>query len=228
MPTLLEVCVDTWRDAEIAAQSGADRIELCASLDKGGLTPPELLMSQAATLPVPVYAMIRPRGGDFVFDRDVLAQMERDIAAVRKAGLAGVVLGAQRAGELDLAALERLVQCSDGLGRTLHRVVDALDDPVAAVEQAITLGFERILTSGGAEKAIDGLDVISSMVGVAAGRISIMPGAGIGPHNAASFLSISGLSELHGSFSVPDPSGAQHTDPATVGAMRRLLDAQAV
>ncbi|HCO54934.1 MAG TPA: copper homeostasis protein CutC, partial [Pelagibacterium sp.] len=119
---ILEICVDDAAGLAAAISGGADRIELCSSLALGGLTPTPGLMALAATSPIPVYAMIRPRAGDFVFSRDDVATMETDIDAARSAGLSGVVLGATHPdGRLDTAILERLVTRASGLGLTLHR-----------------------------------------------------------------------------------------------------------
>ena len=155
---LLEVCVDSAEGLAAAIGGGADRIELCSSLELGGLTPSFGLMRFAARQPLPVYAMIRPRAGDFVFDANELAIMRDDIAMARESGLAGVVLGASRSdGRLDADMLAELVGHSYGMGLTLHRAFDcAGPDFGDALDLAIGLGFERILTSGGAASAVGG------------------------------------------------------------------------
>ncbi len=145
---LLEVCVGDPESLIAAIEGGADRIELCSALELGGLTPTPGLMALAARAPVPVYAMVRPRGGDFVFSSSEREAMRADIAGVRAAGLAGVVLGASPDGTLDGETLADLVQASAGLGTTLHRAFDLVPDIGDAVETAVALGFERILTSG--------------------------------------------------------------------------------
>ena len=123
--TLLEVCVADALSLAEAIAGGADRIELCSSLELGGLTPTPGLIGQAAEAPIPIYAMVRPRSGDFVFDTGDLDCMYREIDAVRAAGLAGVVLGASRPdGTLDTAMLEKLSRHASGLGTTLHRAID--------------------------------------------------------------------------------------------------------
>ena len=198
---MLEVCVDSAAGLAAALQGGAGRIELCAALELGGLSPSPGLMRLAAGAPVPVYAMIRPRPGDFVFSADDLAVMQGDIAAVRRAGLAGVVLGASLAsGALDAAMLARLVALSAGLGMTLHRAFELVPDRAAALELAIELGFERILTSGGAAAAPQGVAALRLDFQQAAGRIGIMPGAGV---TAASVGALRGLPlrEVHASCS---------------------------
>jgi len=200
----LEVCVDSIDGAEAAVRGGADRIELCAALSEGGLTPSPGLMHAASQLSVPIYAMIRPRGGGFQFSPAEVGIMERDIDAARGAGLAGVVLGAEGANaELDIDVLARLIAISGPLGCTLHRVVDIVDDPLLALDQAIDLGFERILTSGGAATADEGAGTIAAMIARAKGRISVMPGGGISPGTAADIVTNTGARELHASCSVP-------------------------
>ena len=143
---LLEVCVDSPQSLAAAIEGGADRIELCAALETGGLTPSPGLMALAAKAPIPVYAMIRTRPGDFVFDDVDMATLLADIDAVRAAGLAGVVLGANRPdGSLDRDVLSRLASHAKGLGMTLHRAFDLAGPGFAeAVELAVALGFERL------------------------------------------------------------------------------------
>ncbi|SFB48409.1 copper homeostasis protein [Rhizobium sp. NFR07] len=204
MSVLLEVCVDSAEGLEAAVEGGADRIELCSALDVGGLTPSRGLMALAAKAPVPVYAMIRPRAGGFVFgpaDREV---MLADIDAARESGLAGVVLGASRAdGGLDVDLLKTFSERADAMGRTLHRAFDLVPDPAEALEQAIELGFERILTSGLAVKAPDGVAVLRRLVEQADGRISIMAGSGITPANVIDIIRETGVREVHASCRLP-------------------------
>jgi len=198
----LEVCVDTYQGASHAVDGGADRIELCSSLSEGGLTPSVGLMQAAAELPMPCYAMIRPCSGLFHFSETDIAIMLADIRAVREAGLAGVVLGVQKAdGTLNVPVLDRLVTAAGDLGKTLHRVIDVVPDPLAALDQALSLGFDRVLTSGAQPFAIDGIDVIAQMVERAAGRISIMPGCGLTPENVADVVRKTGAHEVHAACS---------------------------
>lgn len=199
---LLEVCVDDVDGLKAALAGGADRIELCSSLAVGGLTPSAGLMAHAAALSsVPVYAMIRPRAGDFCFSEDECALMCADILMARQAGLQGVVIGAARPDlTLDLEALARTKEAAGDLGVTLHRVFDLVADPETAIEQAIALGIERILTSGGAPSVDEGRDQLAACIGWARGRISIMPGGGVAIDNATSLLAM-GVGELHASCS---------------------------
>jgi copper homeostasis protein len=187
---MLEVVVDSVQSLEAALAGGADRIELCSALGLGGLTPSLGLMQAAALANVPVFALIRPRGGDFVYDTSDLVVMRADIDAARDCGMAGVVLGAGLPdGGLDLDMLEALVLHADGLGRTLHRVFDMTGDGMqAALEQAVDLEFQRVLTSGGAESALAGVARLTQLFDWASGRIGIMPGAGITVAGNSQFL----------------------------------------
>ena len=233
---VLEICVDTPDGLDTAVAAGADRIELCAALDSGGLTPAPGLIAAARGCGVPVYAMVRPRAGSFTFgavDRDA---MLADIAAVRAAGLAGVVLGASRAdGTLDAEMLASLCAAATGLGRTLHRAFDLVPDQRAALETAVRLGFERILTSGGALSALDGQGSLATLVAAADGRLTIMAGGGVRPDNVLALVRTTGIAEVHASARRAFPSdpglvrwgfAAEYhfaTDGATILALRQAL-----
>lgn len=232
----LEVCVDTAEGLATAIAGGADRIELCAALVLGGLTPSAGLMGLAAASPVPVMAMIRPRAGGFVWAESEVAMMETEIAAARAAGLAGVVLGASLSdGRLDGGVLERLVVAAAGMDLTLHRCFDLVPDRGEALELAIRLGFRRVLTSGGAATVGEGMAQIAMLVAQAAGRVTIMPGSGVGPDQVAALKAL-GIAEIHGSCSVPmavakglvdmgfSPAGLRQTDAGKLRALRRAMD----
>jgi copper homeostasis protein len=206
MSILLEVCVDSPGGLAAAITGGADRIELCSALELGGLTPTSGLIGQAAVSPVPVYAMIRPRPGSFVFGEADIDAMLREIDVVRSAGLAGVVFGANLTdGQLDYTTLERLIRQCGGLGVTLHRAFDLVPDLAEAVNMAIELGFERILTSGRSLTGLDGIDDLEATLELAAGRIKIMPGSGINIRNVAALLDRIPLEEIHSSCAVTAP-----------------------
>ncbi|CAN7401688.1 copper homeostasis protein CutC [Massilia sp. LjRoot122] len=235
----LEVCVDDAAGLAAALAGGADRIELCSALDIGGLTPSAGLLRAASASPVPVVAMIRPRGGDFCFGAAETALMLDEIDAVAAAGLQGVVLGASLPdGRLDRDTLERLVRrASDhGLRCTLHRAIDLCPDLAQATGLAIELGFERILTSGGAPSAPQGLDGLQRCFDAAAGRITIMPGAGINADNVQVLRARLPLREIHASCSEPLPAPAlqvaalgfdsgsrRRTSPTKVAALKAKL-----
>ncbi|MEB2847205.1 copper homeostasis protein CutC [Rhizobiales bacterium RZME27] len=200
MSVLLEVCVETPEGIIEAVAGGADRLELCSALDLGGLTPSPGLMLEAAKVPIPVYAMIRPRAGNFVYSADSERAMLGDIDAVRAHGLAGVVIGSNHPdGRLAVALLRRLMAHTEGLGVTLHRAFDLVPDPFEALEQAVDLGVERILTSGLEKTALEGRELLRMLVEHADGRVSIMAGSGIGPASVEQIITDSGVREVHGS-----------------------------
>jgi copper homeostasis protein len=226
---LLEVCVADAESLDAAIAGGADRIELCAALEVGGLTPSPGLMRHAARAPIPVYAMIRPRSGDFVFDAREAESMLADIAAVRAAGLAGVVLGASLPdGRLDAGVLGRLATASEGLGRTLHRAFDLVPDLGEAVEAAVGLGFERILTSGRAATAAEGVADLARTHKLAAGRIVIMPGAGVRPQAVPDLARALPLAEVHASGAVAHPQQERAVRFGFTAAERRVTTSDAV
>lgn len=234
---LLEVCVDDPAGLGAAVAGGADRIELCSALSVGGLTPSAGLMAMASTFDVPVYAMIRPRPGDFIFGDAEIDVMRRDIDAARNAGLAGVVLGASRPeGALDVETLRNLVDTAAGLGTTLHRAFDLVPDFEDAVDVAVALGFERILTSGGGKRAPDAIENLAAIIEMAAGRVSIMPGSGVTLESIGQLMSRLPVSEVHSSCSVAEDGargrivelgfvapGARRTDIDTVRALKAYL-----
>ncbi|KMW60478.1 Cytoplasmic copper homeostasis protein cutC [Candidatus Rhodobacter oscarellae] len=232
----LEVCIDDIAGLQACVAGGADRIELCSALDLGGLTPSYGFMQAAASVEVPVRAMIRPRPGDFSYTAQEVEAMCQDIGVARQMGLDGVVFGASAGGgTLDLPTLQQLCNAAEGMGVTLHRVVDTLDDPVAAVEAAIGLGFDTILTSGKALTAPLGQDVVAGLVQHAAGRIAIMAGSGVTQENAHQLAAHTGAPWLHASCSGKRRNGstivelgfgaaeARFTDPTKIRAIKTQL-----
>jgi copper homeostasis protein len=197
-------------------------------------------MQRAASCGLPVSVMIRPRAGDFVFTRDEADVMKRDIDTARAAGLSGVVLGASRGdGSLDIGLLEELRNHADGLDVTLHRAFDVVPDMEEALEAAIALGFPRILTSGGARSALEGMEALAHLSEMATGRIIIMPGAGVRPQSVQTLLDRFPITEIHASCSaVPSfdlesrvaklgftGAGRKVTDEAAVRELKTILTA---
>jgi len=212
---LLEVCVDSLESALAAEQGGAQRLELCAELGVGGVTPSAgLLAAVLEHVSLPVVVLVRPRSGDFLYTRAEVQTIERDIHAAREAGAAGVALGALTAdGEIDRACTAHLVECAGPLQVTFHRAFDMLRDLPAGVDQIAELGIGRILTSGGRASVPDALPVLADLVRHAAGRVSIMPGGGVRPGQAAGIVARTGVHELHASASGRRPSGMRHRNP---------------
>ena len=197
----VEVCIDNLESLHNAITGGATRIELCSSLALGGLTPSFGFMKKAAQIsPIPVYAMIRPRQGDFLYDQDDIEAMLLDIEAAAEAGLAGVVLGVLSAdGRVDMPLAEQLTQRAKlyNLGITFHRAIDQSSNWQQALEEIISLGCERILTSGLATNVEQGKEVLQQMVKIADGRISIMAGAGLTADNVQNIVQHTGVREVH-------------------------------
>jgi len=196
----LEVCVDSAAGARAAAL-GADRLELCARLEVGGLTPEtDLLRSLTDEGTVPVFAMIRPRPGDFVYSPKELAAMEASIDAARDLGAAGLVLGTLHPdGSLDAAALERLLRRADGLPVTFHRAFDGIHRPFEALEVLLELGVARLLTSGDGPRAWEGRDLLRRLVEAAGEELVVMPGGGVRQDHVLELLAATGAREVHSS-----------------------------
>jgi len=197
----LEVCVDTFAAAQTAAACGADRLELCADLSVGGLTPdPGLLERVVTELAVPFQVMIRPRSGGFIYTDDELETMEVSIRYIRKRwpGIRGFVTGALLPeGCLHREALKRLQEAAGAYPLTLHRAFDRTRSLEESLETCIELGIERILTSGGADSVDGGMEMLKKLQQLARGRISILPGGGVRADNARQIIDLTGVTELH-------------------------------
>ena len=202
METKLEVCIDNLAGLEACIKGNADRIELCSSLIHGGLTPKTDLMRHASNAAIPVRIMVRPKSDNFHYSSTDLRQMKNDIDMARSFGFEGVVFGATLVnGSIDQTFLEKLVTHAFGLKKTLHRAIDTISDPVGAVNTAINLGFDCILSSGGFNTANEGLLVLKEMHSIALGKIEIMPGSGVNPENAQKIAKSSNFTWLHSSCS---------------------------
>ena len=214
---MLEVCVEDVVGLRAAVEGGANRIELCAALPLGGITASPALIRAGARASIPVHALIRPRANDFVYDADETELMATDIREALGTGLAGVVIGASRPDRtLDASLLATLIAIAREAGAqrgspvslTLHRAFDLCPDPIAALEVAVNLGFDQVLTSGGAPTVVEGRAVLAELVKQARGRIKILAGSGITPDNVGSILA-AGVNEIHASCQVSRPN----TDP---------------
>jgi copper homeostasis protein len=198
-PILLEISVETPEAAAAAERGGAQRIELCAELRVGGLAPSEDLMRTArAKVKLPIFTMIRPRGGNFTYSAQELAHMHRDIAAAKRLGMDGIVLGLlTKDRRVDIVGTRELLKAAEPLPITFHRAFDDAADLDAALEDVIEVGAARILTSGGAATAPAGIKRLAGLVAAARDRIVIVPGGGINPSNVLQVARQSGARELH-------------------------------
>ncbi|MBR3857400.1 MAG: copper homeostasis protein CutC [Bacteroidaceae bacterium] len=197
----LEVCCGDMQSVLAAKEGGADRIELCQALEVDGLTPSAEMMAEAIGLGIPVQVLIRPREGDFVYDEAEVETMLKEIRLAKRLGANGVVIGALKSdGSIDEETIRRLVSEATGLSITFHRAFDVCSQPTEALEQIVSLGCHRLLTSGQAPSAEQGIPLIKRLVEQSGGRLIIMPGAGVNQENARRILSETGAHEIHGSL----------------------------
>ncbi len=196
---IVESCVDSL-DAALASEAGgARRLELCARLDVGGTTPdPALVAAVVAAVRIPVVTMVRPRGGDFVYDTDALSAMVRDVTRMREAGAHGIVTGVLTAdGTINVPLMHVLVRMAGPLPVTCHRAFDEVRDLDAALDTLIGLGVRRVLTSGGAATAEEGTDTLARLVQRAAGRLTIIAGGTVRASNVRALVDATGVAEVH-------------------------------
>jgi copper homeostasis protein len=209
MKMLLEVCIDSVESAIAAEQGGAKRVELCADLLEGGITPGAgLIASVRRHISIDLFVMIRPRGGDFFYSDLEFEVMQEEIARALELGANGVVLGLlDLDGRVDVARTRALVELAAPLPVTFHRAIDMTPDLKAALEDVIETGAARILTSGGAPSAPEAIDVVSRLVEVAGSRIGIMPGSGLKAKNITAIAQATGAHEFHTSArsAIPSP-----------------------
>lgn len=200
-PVALEIAVQDPTGVRIAGAIGAARVELAQALPLGGLTPSpatlDLSIDAARAVGVEVHVLVRPRAGGFRYTADEIMIAESDVRRAIEAGVDGVVIGALNdEGLLDIPAMRRLRDAADGASVTLHRAIDVTPDPVATLVAARDLGLHRVLTSGGASVAIDGIDTLRALVAEAAGEIDIMAGSGVDAASAAALVA-AGVDALH-------------------------------
>ena len=213
---MVEVCANGVESCLAAQEGGADRVELCAGIPEGGTTPSygEIQVARRVLTSTRLHVIIRPRGGDFLYSDLEVERMAADIAVCRELGVDGVVFGCLKAdGSLDMDKNRYLMQCSHGMSVTLHRAFDRAADPVQALEDAIALGFDRILTSGQQPKAMQGVELLAQLHRQAAGRIILMAGSGVTEENIRDIREATGLTEFHFSAREPHPSAMQYVNP---------------
>ena len=194
-----EICIDSIDGARAAAAAGADRVELCAALLEGGITPSLGTIRGARTIGgIKLMVMIRPRGGDFLFDDDEFTAMEADIDAAKAEGADGIVIGLLNPdGTIDADRTARLIARARPLSVTFHRAFDVTPDPFAALETLISLGVDRVLTSGQEESVLAGLPLLQELQERAGNRIVVMPGGGISERTIGRIVTALKPKELH-------------------------------
>ena len=211
----MEVCANSFASAAAAQEGGAVRVELCDNLPEGGTTPSYAQIALCKKLlAIKVYPIIRPRGGDFLYDDLEFELMKEDIKVCKELNCDGVVIGILNAdGTVDMDRCAELIALANPMKVTFHRAFDMTSDLFKALEDIISLGCERILTSGGKSAAISGASVISELIAKANDRIIIMPGAGINASNIAELIKTTGATEFHASARSSVPSGMVFRNP---------------
>ncbi len=198
-PFCLEVVVDSVESAQAAQAGGAQRVELCADLLEGGITPSAgMIATVRRAIAIGMVVMIRPRGGDFCYSEAEFAVMQHDIGVAKELGADSLVFGILTPrGDLDVERMAALIALARPLPVTCHRAFDMARDPHATLEALIELGVARVLTSGGESSALEGLDQIAALIAQARGRIIVMPGGGINERNIGRIVAATGATEVH-------------------------------
>ena len=196
---IIEVCAESYEYALKAEKAGADRIELCKDLHLDGLTPDyESAKKTIDSLNIPVFILIRPREGNFIYSHEEFELIKSDIIKFKEMGCKGIVSGVlNNDNSIDIKKTKELVELSRPLEFTFHRAFDKVNNPLYEIENLIGLGIDRVLTSGQKEKAIDGLVLLKQLNSISNNRIKIMPGSGINKSNIVNFVN---FEEIHGSF----------------------------
>ena len=225
---LLEICVDSVESAIAAQEGGADRVELCANLNEDGTTPSTGMIEVARkNLTIGLQVMIRPRGGDFCYSAREFEIMQKDVAVAKTLGADGVVFGILNSNRtIDVVRTRELIELARPLQVTFHRAFDVAVAPLPALETLIELRVERLLTSGQARTAMEGLALITQLAQKAAGRISIVPASGINAENVRRIIQMSGVQEVHVGSAV---TRVKKDSPAErFAAARGMVEAQKV
>lgn len=198
-PTTIEICIDAVDSAIASERGGAQRVELCSDLPEGGVTPSAGLISTVRKkTSLKVQVMIRARGGDFIYSDDEFEVMKQDVLTAKSLGADAVVIGMLNPdGSVDVPRNRQLVELARPLSVTFHRAFDVAPNLLAALEDVISIGADRILTSGGEPSATKGIASLASLVKAAAGRITILAAGGINHINAREVVEKTGVSEVH-------------------------------
>lgn len=212
---LIEVCVDSVASAIAAERGGAQRIELCSDLLEGGVTPSVGLLGVVRSkLSIAIHPIIRPRPGDFCYSEAEFESMLRDIEIAKSEGADGVALGIlEQEGNVDVPRTRQLVELARPLSVTFHRAFDMSADLFRAIQDVCATGADRLLTSGGEQECLQGVDTIARLVQAARGRVTIMAGGRIGIHNALTIVERAGVTEIHVGLATPVESPMLHQNP---------------
>lgn len=223
---VIEVCANGLDSARNAQRAGANRIELCDFLEAGGITPTSDMISVVKErMVLPIHVLIRPRPGNFIYSVSEFKKMRHDVMLCREFGLAGVVLGLlDEEDQVNVQRCRELVKLAQPMSVTFHRAFDKVKDPMKAMEQLIDLGFQRILTSGQKENALEGSALIAALIHRANGQISIMPGGGITEENISEIVAATGAHEFHFSAKVKTEDGQLVSDENRIRNIKEIAE----
>jgi copper homeostasis protein len=242
---LLEIVASTVEDCVAAESGGADRIELCAAIATGGLTPSLGTLIEAKKLvQIPVMVMVRPRAGGFCYSEAEFAVMRCDAAFLLERGADGIVFGILHSdGSVDSKRCGKMLELAGGRQAVFHRAFDVVPDAIRTLDELIDLGFTRLLTSGQQKTACDGRELIRKLIDRAHGRIEVLPGAGVRAHNVERLIHATGCTQIHltaftaqvdpstaasplyfGSVPGSPSSSYERVDRETVRRMKETLD----
>ena len=201
MRILVEVCAQSYVSAMIAEQAKADRIELCAALEVGGLTPSWALIQAARRdLTIPVCVLVRPRAGVFCYTIEEFEIIKNDVVWCRENGIDGVVVGClDENNELDEAKMKELARLAYPMEVVCHKAFDRTPNPTVSLEKLISWGYDRVLTSGGAKNVAEGTLILKELVTQSADRIEILAGGGVRSNNVLELVQATGVSQVHSS-----------------------------
>ena len=216
MKYIIEIATSDFLTTKSAVEGGADRIELCANLAEGGTTPSYAHIKKCKeSFSIPLFPIIRPRGGDFLYNKDEFEIMKNDIKLCKELGCEGIVIGLLNMdGTIDMTRTSELIELSYPLEVTFHRAFDRCKDPFEALESLIEIGVERILTSGQQLSVIDGMELVAQLNKQADDRIIIMPGSGVRKENIKMLAEKTGCREFHSSLRGKHKSDMQFIHPA--------------
>jgi copper homeostasis protein len=217
MNVKLEICANSFTSALAAQNGGAHRVELCENMAEGGTTPSYAQIKLCKeNLNIEVWPIIRPRGGDFLYTELEFNLMKEDVKICKSLGCDGIVIGILKTnGEIDILRCAELIELAKPMPVAFHRAFDMSNNLAKALEDLINLGVVRVLTSGAANTALNGVEVIKKLVKQAQNRIEIMPGAGVNPKNISQILKTTGATNIHSSARVSVESKMEFRNPVT-------------
>ena len=224
---LLEICANSYQSAENAQISGANRVELCIDLSNDGITPSDSLLKKVAKkITIPVFVLIRPRSGNFIYSEIEFEIMKQNIILCKNLGYNGIVSGVlNQDNSIDINRTKELIELSHPMSFTFHRAFDCINKPKEAISQLIEMGADRVLTSGQQKRAEDGIKLLKELKEIGGEKIIILVGGGINSNNAKIFKN-EGFEEIHASASIDIEQTRDNSSfglsPYTVSSVKKI------